>query len=55
LEQKLPKKTDLTTHAYERLNHLFQPCETGLPTEYGQIETSISEEVLRDIEQWLEE
>lgn len=55
LEQKLPKKTNLTTHAYERLNHLFQPCETGLPTEYGQIETSISEEVLRDIEQWLEE
>ena len=55
LEQNLPPKTNLTTHAYERLNHLFQPCETGLPTEYGQIETTISEEVLRDIEQWLEE
>lgn len=55
LEQKLPPKTNLTTHAYERLNHLFQPCETGLPTEYGQIETTISEEMLRDIEQWLEE
>ena len=55
LEQNLPKKTSLTTHAYDQLNHLFQPCETGLPTEYGQIETTISEEVLRDIEQWLEE
>lgn len=55
LEQSLPKKTSLTTRAYEQLNHLFQPCETGLPTEYGQIETSISEEVLRDIEQWLDE
>lgn len=54
LEQNLPPKTSLTTQAYERLNHLFQPCETGLPTEYGQIETTISEEVLRDIEQWLE-
>ncbi len=55
LEQSLPKKTCLTTHAYEQLNHLFQPCTTGLPTEYGEIETTISEEVLRDIEQWLEE
>ncbi len=55
LEQNLPKKTSLTMHAYEQLNHLFQPCETGLPVEYGQIETTMSEEVLRDIEQWLEE
>lgn len=55
LKQNLPHKTNLMTHAYERLNHLFQPCTTGLPTEYGQIEITISEEVLRDIEQWLEE
>ena len=53
LERNLPKKTNLTTHAYEQQNHLFQPCETGMPTEYGQIEITISEEVLRDIEQWL--
>ena len=55
LERNLPQKTNLTTHAYEQLNHLFQPCKTGMPTEYGQIEITISEEVLRDIEQWLEE
>ncbi|MBO4656046.1 MAG: alpha/beta fold hydrolase [Bacteroidales bacterium] len=55
LEKFLPGKCDLTLHAYEQLNHLFQPCETGLPAEYGQIETTISEEVLRDIEHWLEE
>lgn len=55
LEQNLPKKTSFTTHAYEQLNHLFQPCATGSPTEYGEIETTISEDVLRDIEQWLEE
>ena len=55
MEQNLPKKTSLTTHAYEQVNHLFQPCETGLPTEYGQIETTIFEEVLRDIENWLGE
>lgn len=55
LEQNLPKKTSFTTHAYEQLNHLFQPCATGSPTEYGEIETTISEDVLRDIELWLEE
>lgn len=55
LEQYLPQKARLTTHAYDQLNHLFQPCETGSPSEYGEIETTISEEVLRDIEQWLEE
>ena len=55
LEQNLPKKTSLTTHAYEQLNHLFQPCSTGSPSEYGEIEITIYEDVLRDIEQWLEE
>ncbi|MBR6063048.1 MAG: alpha/beta fold hydrolase [Bacteroidales bacterium] len=55
LEQNLPKKTSFTTHAYEQLNHLFQPCTTGSPSEYGEIETTISEDVLRDIELWLEE
>ena len=55
MERNLPSKTSLTTRAYEHLNHLFQPCITGSPTEYGEIETTISEDVLRDIEQWLEE
>lgn len=55
LERNLPSKTSLSTRAYEQLNHLFQPCTTGSPTEYGEIEITISEEVLRDIEQWLEE
>ncbi len=31
----------------EGLNHLFQHAETGLPTEYGTIEETISEEVLK--------
>ena len=38
---------------YPGLNHLFQHCTTGLPTEYSQIEETISEEVLKDIAQWL--
>lgn len=35
------------------LNHLFQPCTTGLPTEYRNIETTISETVLEDIATWI--
>lgn len=35
------------------LNHLFQPTETGLPSEYGDIETTISPNVLSRISGWL--
>ena len=31
---------------FEGLNHLFQHCTTGLPTEYGKIEETIAPEVL---------
>lgn len=40
---------------YQGLNHLLQPATTGMPTEYGQIETTLSEEVLTDLCQWLSE
>ncbi|HCI56319.1 MAG TPA: alpha/beta fold hydrolase [Bacteroidales bacterium] len=35
------------------LNHLFQHCSTGLPSEYGQIEETISPEVLEIICEWI--
>lgn len=38
---------------YEGLNHLFQHCQTGLPTEYATIEETFSEEVLNDIIAWI--
>ena len=38
---------------YPGLIHLFQPCTTGMPTEYGSIETTISPEVLDDIAGWI--
>jgi len=38
---------------YPLLNHLFQHCQTGLPTEYGNIEETISPEVLTDITEWI--
>ncbi len=35
------------------LNHLFQPSQTGLPTEYGQIKTTIDPAVLPLISDWI--
>jgi len=36
----------------EGLNHLFQHCKTGQLTEYGEIEETISPEVLKIIIEW---
>ena len=43
----------VTTIAFENLNHLFQECETGSPTEYGEIEQTFSPKALEDITEWL--
>lgn len=42
-----------TIREYEGLNHLFQHSATGLVAEYGQIEETISPEVLKDITEWI--
>ena len=42
-------KTNLTLRELPDLNHLFQHCETGSPTEYVEIEETISPEVLEAI------
>jgi len=62
VSRKLPHPTGKTqwpryhfVKEYQGLNHLLQPSTTGLPTEYGQIETTLSEEVLADLCQWLSE
>ena len=38
---------------YPDLNHLFQRCLTGLPQEYSGIEETFSEQVLKDIADWI--
>lgn len=38
-----------------RANHLLQPCESGSPNEYGEIEETMKQEVLDLITVWLEE
>lgn len=54
--EKVVKKggnNSVTTKHFPGLNHLFQPCKTGLPNEYGEIETTFSPEVLDAIDSWL--
>lgn len=53
IRQLLPKSKKNLLKEYHGLNHLFQHSTTGLPAEYGQIEETISPEVLQDIAQWL--
>jgi len=48
-------KGKVTTKKYPGLNHLFQHCATGLPTEYGNIEETMSPEVLNDIATWIKQ
>ena len=53
IEQLLPKSKKNLIKEYPGLNHLFQHCTTGLLTEYGQIEETISPEVLSDMAAWM--
>jgi hypothetical protein len=46
---------DVKTIAFPGLNHLFQPCKTGSPSEYSRIETTIAPEVLKAIGDWIVE
>lgn len=44
----------VTTKVYPGLNHLFQHCHQCTLTEYGQLEETISPEVLKDIAEWIQ-
>ncbi|MFZ5786410.1 MAG: alpha/beta hydrolase family protein [Acidobacteriota bacterium] len=44
---------EVTTRVFPGLNHLFQPCRTGLPAEYGTIERTMAPEVLTAVSEWL--
>jgi hypothetical protein len=46
---------DVTVRVLDGLNHLFQPAETGLPTEYAQIETTMAPEALETVSSWIRE
>ena len=53
IKNNLPENKNTVTKLYPGLNHLFQPCNTGHPNEYVNIETTISEEVMNDIVRWI--
>jgi uncharacterized protein len=44
---------NVKTVEFPGLNHLFQPCKTGSPSEYGSIETTIAPEALKTIADWI--
>ena len=53
IQRLLPKSKQNLIKEYPALNHLFQHSTMGLVAEYGQIEETISPEVLSDIAQWI--
>ena len=48
------KKNQITEYKiFEGLNHLFQSCESGMPSEYAMIEETMDEEVLEYMVTWI--
>jgi uncharacterized protein len=52
---KAAGNSDVKAIEFPGLNHLFQPCKTGSPSEYAQIEMTIAPEVLKVIGDWIVE
>ncbi len=44
---------DYTIKSFPKLNHLFQTSQTGIVTEYGEIEETIAPVVLETISNWI--
>jgi len=47
------KNKKATIKSLSGLNHLFQSCETGSPTEYGNIEETFSPVAMLEISKWI--
>jgi len=47
------KNRDIEIIELEKMNHLFQECNTGLPSEYGKIEQTFSPIALQEICNWI--
>jgi uncharacterized protein len=47
------KNKNVTTKELPNLNHLFQECTTGSPSEYGKIEQTFAPIALNEISSWL--
>ncbi len=55
IERALKKggNTKSTIKKLTGLNHLFQECETGLPTEYAKIDQTMAPVALKEIAKWI--
>lgn len=53
LREALALNGDATVLVLPGLNHLLQPASTGLPREYGAIETTIDPGVLEHVVEWV--
>lgn len=53
IKANLPYNKYSLVKSYSNHNHLMQHCNTGMPSEYYQIEETISREVLTDITNWI--
>lgn len=53
ISKALPINNNNIIKTYPGLNHLFQHCTTGNVNEYGNIEETISPELLTDIVTWI--
>lgn len=53
IRKHLPKHKQHFVKEYASLNHLFQHCTPATALNYGAIEETISEEVLNDMQSWI--
>ena len=53
IKKYLPKNNKNVIKEYDNLNHLFQHCTPATAINYGAIEETISQEVLNDITNWI--
>lgn len=53
IRENLPRNRKSILREYPGLNHLFQHARTGNVNEYGNIPETFSEEVLKDITDWI--
>lgn len=50
---KKARNKNVTVHKLKDLNHLFQTCETGSPSEYAKIEETMSPGMMKIVSDWI--
>jgi hypothetical protein len=53
MRKALEANPDATVRILDGLNHLFQPAETGLPSQYATIDTTMAPAALDAVARWI--